>query len=912
MFDITMDGRTIAVEEGATLLDAARSAGIHIPTLCYLKNVSNIGSCRLCVVEVEGVSGLVSSCNTLAHPGMVVKTRSEAIDRARRTALQLIIAEHGLNSTQYCFSCTKNGSCELQDRCRELGVETSPFKITPASGEILDSNPFLTFNPSLCIRCQRCVGACNNAAGNHTLVSGKAGLRTTILAPFGRDWKSTNCESCGSCAAACPTGAITMKRRRAYRSWEIKKVRTTCPHCATGCQYDLIVKDGRIVDTEAADGPTNHGLLCVKGRSASFDFVQSDRRLKTPLIRSSVTGELEPASWDEALDLVARKFTELRDKFGGESLAAFACARSANEDIYMLQKMARTVFKTNNVDNCARVCHGPSVAGLQRTLGSGAMTNPISDICENAEVVVLVGSNPEEAHPVIGMQLRAAIRRGLKLIVVDPRDIGLAQSAQIHLKLRPGTNVAFANGIVRQLIHDGLIDQEFIRTRTEGFEDLKAMVEAYTPERVAEICRIDSRDLIAAARMYGEAKRAAIVYCLGVTEHSSGTEGVMALSNMAMVTGKYGRPGCGINPLRGQNNVQGACDMGASPGDMTGYQKIAQPGIVEKFEKAWGTELPRFKGLYATDCFPKMIEGAVKGLFIFGEDPVRTDPDTHHVIKALKNLDFLVVDDLFLTETAKYADVVLPGRSYAEKEGTFSNTERRVQRIRRAVTIEGTRADTDIFIDIMNRMGYPQPRLTPAEIMDEIASVTPSFAGISHARLDSPEVKGEGLQWPCTGKDHPGTPILHVGKFTRGLGRYSTAAYRESSELPDADYPLMLTTGRVLYHYNACAMTDKTEGINEISGHSFIEINTKDAANLGIENGDRVVVSSRRGRIESVAHVSGKTNAGETWMPFHFQDGNCNWLTKAALDNICSTPEYKVCAVKVEKAGAASSAAFSA
>ena len=412
MFDITMDGRTIAVEEGATLLDAARSAGIHIPTLCYLKNVSNIGSCRLCVVEVEGVSGLVSSCNTLAHPGMVVKTRSEAIDRARRTALQLIIAEHGLNSTQYCFSCTKNGSCELQDRCRELGVETSPFKITPASGEILDSNPFLTFNPSLCIRCQRCVGACNNAAGNHTLVSGKAGLRTTILAPFGRDWKSTNCESCGSCAAACPTGAITMKRRRAYRSWEIKKVRTTCPHCATGCQYDLIVKDGRIVDTEAADGPTNHGLLCVKGRSASFDFVQSDRRLKTPLIRSSVTGELEPASWDEALDLVARKFTELRDKFGGESLAAFACARSANEDIYMLQKMARTVFKTNNVDNCARVCHGPSVAGLQRTLGSGAMTNPISDICENAEVVVLVGSNPEEAHPVIGMQLRAAIRRG--------------------------------------------------------------------------------------------------------------------------------------------------------------------------------------------------------------------------------------------------------------------------------------------------------------------------------------------------------------------------------------------------------------------------------------------------------------------------------------------------------------------
>ncbi len=530
------------------------------------------------------------------------------------------------------------------------------------------------------------------------------------------------------------------------------------------------------------------------------------------------------------------------------------------------------------------------------------MTNTIYDITHESDAILMVGTNPECAHPVIGMQIRQAVARGAKLIVVDPRDIDLAKQADIHLKLRPGTNVAFANGMMHIFIEEGLVDQEFIDERTENYEAMKEAVKEYTPEKVGEICGIDPDKLREAARLYASADRAPVMYCLGVTEHHTGTEGVMSLSNMALMVGKIGRPGCGVNPIRGQNNVQGACDMGASPNQFPGYQNISKEGIVEKFEKAWGVALNHKEGTKATDCFPKMISKEIRGLFIFGEDPVRTDPNTNHVIKALQSLDFFVVDELFMTETAKLADVVLPGISYAEKEGTFTNTERRVQRIRKAAAIAGeAKPDTWIFTEIMNRMGYPQPHLTPAEIMDEIASVTPSYGGISHARLDSEEVGGRGLQWPCPAADHPGTPIMHVGKFTRGVGYFRPAQYIPATELPDEEYPLTMMTGRILYHYNACAMTDKTAGINEIAGESFIELNTLDAKALGIEDGEKISVSSRRGAIQTTAHVSEKTRAGECWMPFHYIEGGANWLTNDALDGISSTPEYKVCAVKVEK-----------
>jgi formate dehydrogenase alpha subunit len=532
------------------------------------------------------------------------------------------------------------------------------------------------------------------------------------------------------------------------------------------------------------------------------------------------------------------------------------------------------------------------------------MTNTIEDITSKAELIVLVGSNPEEAHPVLGMQVRAAVERGCKLIVIDPRDIGLSRMADIHLKLRPGTNVAMANGLAHVIIEEGLYDRSFIDARTQGFDQVRELVADYTPERVAQICGVDARDVVAAAREYAGAGTAPILYCLGVTEHSTGTAGVMALSNLAMMCGKLGRPGCGVNPIRGQNNVQGACDMGAMPTDFTGYQKVADPRVVEKFERAWGVPLPHEVGLRATEVFPAAIDGRVKGLFIFGEDPVRTDPDTSHVIRALESLDFLVVDELFMTQTAQYADVVLPGRSFAEKEGTFTNTERRVQRVRKVVDVAGdTMLDTDIFTEIMNRMGYPQPRLSAAQIMDEIASLTPSMGGMSHARLDSPEVAGRGLQWPCPSPDHPGTPILHVGKFSRGTGQFEPTPYVPSAEGPDERYPLVLSTGRILYQYNACAMTGRTEGLNEIANRSFIEVNDQDAARLGIADGDRVRVSSRRGTILSWARVSGKTRPGQVWMPFHFQDGNSNWLTIDALDKTAFVPEFKVCAVRVERAG---------
>lgn len=900
MVNITVNGKALSVKENSTILEACSANKIRIPTLCYLKQINEIGSCRICMVEIEGYKNLFAACRTKVQEDMVITTESEKLTSYRKHMLELILSNHKVD----CLNCARNGKCQLQELCNEYDIKDTEIKGSRRHIEDklprLDSNPYLSYDPSKCIHCMRCISMCNRAAVNGTLQTGRSGLFKTIEAPFGEDWKSTNCESCGNCATACPTGALTVKRKRKYRSWETKKVLTTCPHCATGCQFYLVVKDNMIVDVEPADGPSNHGLLCVKGRNGSFDFVHSPDRITTPLIKNKETGKFEPATWEEAISYTAKRLMEVKEKYGNESLAGFACSRSANEDIYMVQKMVRTCFGNNNTDNCARVCHSATVAGLAKTLGSGAMTNPIYDITHDVDTILLVGSNPEEAHPVVGMQIRQAVKNGTRLIVVDPRSIGLTKYADIHLKLRPGTNVAFANGMMHVIIKEGLVDEKYIEENAEGFEQLKELVKDFTPEKVGEICHIDPDKLVEAARMYAKADKAPIIYCLGVTEHSTGTEGVMSLSNLAVITGKIGRSGCGVNPLRGQNNVQGACDMGALPTDFPGYQKVENEEVRAKFEKAWGVSLNPKPGLKATEVFPAAIRGDIKGLYICGEDPIVTDPDTEHIKKALTSLDFFVIQELFMTKTAEYADVILPGTSYTEKEGTFTNTERRVQRIRTAVKLDGDmRLDTDIIIDLMNAMGYPQPHLTASQIMDEIASLTPSFAGISFERLDN----GESLQWPCKDKTTCGTPIMHVGHPVRGKALLYPAQFKPSNELPDEEYPFILTTGRILYQYNAAAMTSRSAGLMEIAGEGFIEINFKDAERLGIENGEKINVESRRGKITATARVGRKVSQGETWMPFHFPDSPANVLTNAALDDFARIPEYKVCAVNISRIG---------
>jgi formate dehydrogenase (NADP+) alpha subunit len=888
--NLTIDGRQVTAEPGTTILAAARAAGIDIPTLCQDDRLEPFAACRLCLVEVEGARAPLVACGTAVSDGMVVATSTPEIDEQRKVLLDLLLSDHHND----CIICDQAGGCRLQEMAYRFGISETTYGGEKREYPARDDTPFIAYDPAKCILCGRCVGICQEVQGCQVLDFAERGFDSVITTSFGRSMVETECEMCGNCVSACPTGALQDKLSRfECRLWDSKGIDTVCPFCGCGCNIQLHVKDGKVVrvSSPVGTGPGG-GNLCVKGRYG-FQFINHPDRLTQPLVRRD--GELVPATWDEALDLVARRFAEIRDQDGADALAGFSSARCTNEENYLFQKFMRAVVGTQNVDHCARLCHASTVSGLRQSLGSGAMTNSFADL-EEADAILIIGSNTSEAHPIAALHIKRALRRGAKLIVVDPRRIDMARRADLHLQLLSGTNVAVVNGLMHVIVAEGMADEGFIAERTEGYEALPEMLAAYTPELVEQISGVPADDIRAAARLFAAAEKGAIFYSMGITQHSHGTEHVLALSNLALLTGNLGRRGVGVNPLRGQNNVQGACDVGALPDVYTGYQPVADPAAQQKFSQAWGVELSLVPGLGVTEAFDAMTEGRVKGLYVMGENPMLSDPDQTHVEQLLKGLEFLVVQDIFLSETAALADVVLPATSFAEKDGTFTNTERKVQLVRRALPAPGeARADWRIITDLARRLGAAWSYSHPREIMAEINALTPSYAGITFDRL---EAEG-GLCWPCPDTSHPGTPILHLGSFTRGKGKFFPVTYQAPAEEADQEYPLTLTTGRMLEHYHTGTMTRRSDGLNELVPTGFAEIHPDDAAKLGVADGATVAVETRRGRISLPANVTPRVRPGTVFVPFHFWEAPANRLTNTARDPMAKIPEFKVCACRV-------------
>jgi len=842
----------------------------------------------------------------------VVQTKTEELQEMRRHTLEMILAL--TNHPTYCLFCErkdectdlrecmrrfpvtvgckycpKDGECELQEAVEFVGLEKvryqHSFRDMPVFRE-----PFFDRNYNLCIMCSRCVRICEEVRGVGVLSNSPDFHRMHWIAP--ESLQDSDCKFCGACVDVCPTGALYIRSEKWVKPE--KTIATICPYCGVGCRLELGIKDDRIISISPnKESPVNRGQACVKGRFDLDEIVHHPDRLTTPLIRRN--GRLEEASWDEALDLVASRFTEVKSKYGPDSLGAFSSSRCTNEENYLMQKLARAVFGTNNVDNCARICHAPSVTGLAACFGSGAATNSFDQI-EDANVLFIIGSNTTEAHPIVSLKIIKAARKGAKIIVADPRKIELVDLASTWLNLKPGTNIALLNGMMNVILREGLEDCDFISSRTEDFEEFRKVVEEYPPERAAEITGIPTEKIIEAARLYAEAEKAMIIYSLGMTEHITGTANVMSLGNLAMLTGNVGRRSTGIMPLRGQNNVQGACDMGALPNNYVGYQPVTDPDIQAKFEEAWKVKLPNVPGQASTQMLEDALEGGIKGLYILGEDPAQTDPDTNRVRASLKSLDFLVVQEIFPTETTKYADVILPAASFAECDGTFTNGERRIQRVNKAIPAICSLENWQTICLIAQKMGYPMSYGHPSEIMDEIASLAPMFAGVSFSRLGI-----GGIQWPCPSPDHPGTETMHVEKFSRGLGKFNAVEHKSPAEQPDPDYPLILTTGRRREHYNCGSMTRRSKGIMWVWPEEAIEISPMDAEELGVCDGEVVLVSSRRGEVKTKARVTDKSSRGVAFMSFHYPDALTNLLTNAALDPVAKTPEFKACAIRIEK-----------
>ncbi|MGM0666702.1 MAG: formate dehydrogenase subunit alpha [Bacteroidota bacterium] len=880
----------IETHEGATILEVARAAGIYIPTLCYHPDLSPSGNCRLCIVEIEGRKGQHIACMTQVEDGMKIRTDSQEIAEIRRVTLELIHANH----TQDCTACPSNNNCQLQEVTAYIGVNEERLNKLRRTRPLLkvdDSNPFFNLDHNKCITCGICIKTCDEVVGVNALDYGYRGF-STVVSTFGnKPIKESVCESCGECVVRCPVGALYVKESMI----PAREVKTVCAYCGVGCNMYLGVRDNKIVSVRGdRDSIVNKGRLCVKGRFG-YSFVNHPERLKSPLIKRN--GSFEEISWDEALDIIADKFSQFRK----QQFAALTSAKVTNEDNYVIQKFTRAVMATNNIDHCARLCHAPTVSGLVQSFGSGAMTNSIDEFT-SAKTIFSIGSNTTAAHPIIGLHIKEAKRKGAKIIVANPKEIDLCRFADIFIQHYPGTDVVLLMGMMKVIVDENLQDKAFLEARCEGYDEFIESLKGYDLDSVSRITGVKSEKIQQAARLYATNTPSSLVYAMGITQHSHGTDNVLAVSNIALLTGNVGKESSGVNPLRGQNNVQGACDMGGLPNVFPGYQSVTDPEKIEKFEKAWSAELDRNEGLTHTEYFTEIEKGNIKALYQVGENPVLSEADANHVKKALEKLDFFVVQDIFLTETARYADIVLPACSFAEKDGTFTNTERRVQRVRKAVNPPGqAKEDWLIICEIARRMGATGFDFSKvSEIVSEINSLTPSYAGITYDRIEE-----EGLQWPCPDKNHPGTKFLHGEKFARssGKGMLFPLLYKASVELPDNDYPLLLTTDRSLYHYHTSTMTGRVSGLKDIEGSEYLRINPEDASKMGVEEGEMVYVNSRRGRIKVKVNITRICPEGVASLTFHFPDAPTNELTICAVDPVSKIPETKVCAVNVKKNG---------
>jgi formate dehydrogenase alpha subunit len=907
---LTIDDREVVIPEGATVLDAARKAGSYVPALCDYPDLKPIGSCKLCIVSVKGLDYYPTACDTPAKEGMVVETRTEELQEMRRNTLEMLLAltNHPTSClfcerrnecsdlrecmrkfpvTVGCKYCLKNGECELQQAVQFVGLEKVRYEIAFKNMPIL-REPFFDRNYNLCILCGRCVRACQEVRGEGVLNSNPDFHRMHWIGP--ESLQDSDCKFCGTCVDICPTAALyarSEKWQRPERSTD-----TVCPYCGVGCRIEVGVLDNRIVRVRGKrDCLPNNGQLCVKGRFG-LGFVESPERLTVPLIRKN--GKLVPATWEEALDLVAGKL----NGYKGDCFAFLSSAKCSNEENYLAQKFARLVMQTNNVDHCARLCHASTVSALALAFGSGAMTNSIAELAD-AGCIFIIGSNTSEQHPVIALKIKEAKRKGAKIIVANPRWIDLCKIADVWLRQTPGTDVPLVLEMCRIIQEEKLMDEGFISERTEGFPEFKASLLKLSPSDAARITGVKSELIRDAARLYARGNPSSIIYSMGITQHSHGVDNIFTLANLAMMTGNLGKPSSGINPLRGQNNVQGSCDMGALPNLLPAYQAVINPDLRKKFELAWGAALPEKPGLTLVELMNAALDGKIRAMYIMGENPVVSDPDCSHVVEALKALEFLVVQDIFLSETAALADVVLPATTSLEKDGTFTNTERRVQRVRKALQPAGESMPDWMILDALAaRMGWKDQFSYdhPSQIMSEVAKLAPSYGGISYERLE-----GDGLQWPCPNMEHPGTQYLHKGQFTRGLGKFNVVDYRPSMELPDLEYPFILTTGRVLCQYHTGTMTRKVGDLNLLRGEELVEMNPEDALTLGIVDGELIEVTSRRGTVRAKAKTTEKSPVGVVFMTFHFSETPTNVLTNPALDPIAKIPELKVCAVKLNK-----------